>query len=798
MSRRGRASDAPRDAQKRPPARARAPQTKDATRRDATRRDARRARAPKRSGGGEMLKCASEPCGGGQEQARERSAAVDVVGGAEPAPEPEPERDPAPAAAHDGRRERQEEHDGASKDLKRAGTASAPAEAGTDTYPLESLTQEEVAQRGEAQSRQEPHREQDEGQEGPEGTYLKGEADEPDAPTNAPAAPELPPLTLKLPETAVMGSPRTPADAEMSLMGLESCTWLARVKHASLGLHGCRGAAVYLGVAPRLRAFVVAADFSPSESLMTRERSRSKVLSAISRTGGLVFGSPFEAPAPPTSGFVSPTKRAASSGKEAQSLREDAAAMRNCSGEGSKSAGGVRRRRRNTSGGDKLDSGGADASAAGVTTTADGEGQSGWASPRAFVSKLLRAHDVDAERQCVVALEVPFDSVAGFDYSNPLCLDGRVALEARWVDKRCFDDGRALVEDYQNRAAAALSALSSPGATTPTRRGSWSLPLGLSPGRAPVSDATGCESGKPVACTYKNVTIVCNFLNWQTKGVADVLEDAIRNNQRLLKLYETGIPAWAIFAGSHGFFYRTWLRLYLGRLLVFLSFLSLALGLVDLWHHLPQAREHVDAALDAASATAPARVATRALAALAAAPAVASARVWLSLVVRVIVFPMWLVRQLVVAAASLLVAVLRPAVVYTFGIVSAYCSLLRLTFVWAHTALSLVVVPLRFLLRLVLGSQPVPAAASSEMPDLALLWRSIFSKVWRGVNAIKNVLMLLGKMMAAHRISLLADLLRVWEDVRQAGRARLLAMPIRLQMQIRRRAGGAAAAEKDA
>ena len=117
---------------------------------------------------------------------------------------------------------------------------------------------------------------------------------------------------------------------------------------------------------------------------------------------------------------------------------------------------------------------------------------------------------------------------------------------------------------------------------------------------------------------------------------------------------------------------------------------------------------------------------------------------------------------------------------------------------WAHTALSLVVVPLRFLLRLVLGSQPVPAAASSEMPDLALLWRSIFSKVWRGVNAIKNVLMLLGKMMAAHRISLLADLLRVWEDVRQAGRARLLAMPIRLQMQIRRRAGGAAAAEKDA
>ena len=93
----------------------------------------------------------------------------------------------------------------------------------------------------------------------------------------------------------------------------------------------------------------------------------------------------------------------------------------------------------------------------------------------------------------------------------------------------------------------------------------------------------------------------------------------------------------------------------------------------------------------------------------------ASARVWLSLVVRVIVFPMWLVRQLVVAAASLLVAVLRPAVVYTFGIVSAYCSLLRLTFVWAHTALSLVVVPLRFLLRLVLGSQPVPAAASSAV-----------------------------------------------------------------------------------
>lgn len=39
---------------------------------------------------------------------------------------------------------------------------------------------------------------------------------------------------------------------------------------------------------------------------------------------------------------------------------------------------------------------------------------------------------------CVVAFEVEYDAVVGLDYSNPLCQDGRLVIEAGKVIKREF------------------------------------------------------------------------------------------------------------------------------------------------------------------------------------------------------------------------------------------------------------------------------------------------------------------------------------------------------------------------
>lgn len=65
------------------------------------------------------------------------------------------------------------------------------------------------------------------------------------------------------------------------------------------------------------------------------------------------------------------------------------------------------------------------------------------------------------------------------------------------------------------------------------------------------------------------------------------LTPIIEGNERMLKLYESGLPAWSVFFPSYGLYYRPWLRSLTWVLFYAFSFLSLAAGFWDLYKTLP-------------------------------------------------------------------------------------------------------------------------------------------------------------------------------------------------------------------
>jgi hypothetical protein len=60
-----------------------------------------------------------------------------------------------------------------------------------------------------------------------------------------------------------------------------------------------------------------------------------------------------------------------------------------------------------------------------------------------------------------------------------------------------------------------------------------------------------------------------------------------QGNERLLKLYESGLPAWAIYAPQYGLFYRPWLRSLTWALFYAFSAFSFAMGFYDLLKVVP-------------------------------------------------------------------------------------------------------------------------------------------------------------------------------------------------------------------
>ncbi len=61
----------------------------------------------------------------------------------------------------------------------------------------------------------------------------------------------------------------------------------------------------------------------------------------------------------------------------------------------------------------------------------------------------------------------------------------------------------------------------------------------------------------------------------------------MQGDERLLRLYESGLPAWAVHAPLWGVFYRPWLRRAAFAAFVAVSAFSMAVGFYDLIKNVP-------------------------------------------------------------------------------------------------------------------------------------------------------------------------------------------------------------------
>ncbi|KAL0034367.1 hypothetical protein WJX77_011288 [Trebouxia sp. C0004] len=267
----------------------------------------------------------------------------------------------------------------------------------------------------------------------------------------------------------------------------------------------------------------------------------------------------------------------------------------------------------------------------------------------------FRTSSCRAGNYLVVSFEINWEDVCGFNYHNPLCQPGRVVIEAAHVTKRQFLTMKEAQKYYLKRVstpeplssavsrragmsppqarepetAAAAAAADQSSSQMPSASFQANSTLSADQPRqsqnAPASEAAaefvsafsgasqlqaedelGRQSGSseqgiqdewPDTCTwtvpchvYKYRTVTFNF---EDPSLPGVLQPAINNNERLLKLYESGLPVWAIFLPTYGLYYRPWMRRLTWILFIAVSVFSMACGFYDLYKNVP----HVDKVL---------------------------------------------------------------------------------------------------------------------------------------------------------------------------------------------------------
>lgn len=88
-----------------------------------------------------------------------------------------------------------------------------------------------------------------------------------------------------------------------------------------------------------------------------------------------------------------------------------------------------------------------------------------------------------------------------------------------------------------------------------------------------------------VPAVYTHETLVVHFSH---PSLPDALRRRVQSpGTGLLRLYETGLPAWALFLPRYGFYYRPWLRTLARGLFALVSVLSMMAGFYDLYKHVP-------------------------------------------------------------------------------------------------------------------------------------------------------------------------------------------------------------------
>ncbi|KAL0032280.1 hypothetical protein WJX79_002214 [Trebouxia sp. C0005] len=172
----------------------------------------------------------------------------------------------------------------------------------------------------------------------------------------------------------------------------------------------------------------------------------------------------------------------------------------------------------------------------------------------------FRTSSCGAGNYLVVGFEIKWEDVCGLNYHNPLCQPGRVVIEAAHVTKRQF----LTMKEAQKQSGSSEQGVQDLWPETC----SWTVPCHV----------------------YKYRTVTFNF---EDPSLPGVLQPAINNNERLLKLYESGLPVWAIFLPTYGLYYRPWMRRLTWILFIAVSVFSMACGFYDLYKNVP----HVDKVL---------------------------------------------------------------------------------------------------------------------------------------------------------------------------------------------------------
>eukprot|EP00798_Chlamydomonas_sp_ICE-L_P014123 gene14123-20079_t len=96
------------------------------------------------------------------------------------------------------------------------------------------------------------------------------------------------------------------------------------------------------------------------------------------------------------------------------------------------------------------------------------------------------------------------------------------------------------------------------------------------------------------SAVYYDRTLVLNF---KDPILHPVLRRFVKSDLRLLRLYESGLPPWAVFLPSYGFWYRPWLRQVTKALFLALSVVSMLFGFYDLYKNIPFVKQVVSATL---------------------------------------------------------------------------------------------------------------------------------------------------------------------------------------------------------
>lgn len=254
-----------------------------------------------------------------------------------------------------------------------------------------------------------------------------------------------------------------------------------------------------------------------------------------------------------------------------------------------------------------------------------------------------------AEYWGVTAFEIPLNSIVGFDYCNTLVTYGsRIVIEATHILKKWFPDAqkfcrhyRILHVDYKNEyykpaldyeQSYFLTRQMYPKDTPSDSLSNSPLPKGISllnnlihksatkPSFINSFRSTELEyidteeeetQGRKLSTVSEpcepiweedhihieeiyNQTLVAYF---DDPVIPFFFRDLVKNpeNKHLLRMYERGIPSWAVFLPSYGLPYRPWMRSLMAFLIFCVSLVTMLLGFYDLYKYIPMLRESLHA-----------------------------------------------------------------------------------------------------------------------------------------------------------------------------------------------------------